>query len=134
MGGSPEEPGACAPTARILVVDDDAGYREAMIKTLARAGFETAGAADGLEAIRHLEVAAWDLVLTDLLMPRLGGLPLLREIRRAHPGIPVVIVTAYGEWRSYAEGMELGAVEYLNKPGKRDVLVTAIRRALGTNA
>jgi DNA-binding NtrC family response regulator len=111
-------------------VDDDAAHREALTKTLTRAGFEAAGAADGQEAIRHLKVASWDLVLTDLLMPRLGGLPLLREIRRNHPRIPVVIVTAYGEWRSYVEAMELGAVEYLNKPVKRDLLVATIRRPL----
>ncbi len=117
--------------SRILVVDDDTAHRQALIKTLTRAGFHAAGAVDGEEAIRHLDVGTWHLVLTDLLMPRLGGLPLLREIRRAHPGLPVIIVTAYGEWKSYAEAMELGAVEYLNKPVKRDVLVTTIRRALG---
>ncbi len=134
MSRASDGPGKAACPRRVLVVDDDAAHREALIKTLARAGLEAAGAADGEEATRHLEVATWNLVIADLLIPRLGGLSLLREIRRAHPGLPVIIVTAHGEWKSYAEAVELGAVEYLNKPVKREIQVATIRRALGEPA
>jgi DNA-binding NtrC family response regulator len=83
-----------ARRARILVVDDDPGFREAMLYILQHRGFSAEGAEDGIQALARLERGHFDVVITDLQMPRLDGLGLLHEIRWMESPPPVVIQSA----------------------------------------
>ncbi len=79
-------------TTRILVVDDDLWGRQALMERLQRCGYEVGGAEDGLQALHHLQREHFDVVITDIQMPRMDGVALLREIRR-HDYAPVIVQT-----------------------------------------
>ncbi|HSD51405.1 MAG TPA: response regulator [Candidatus Methylomirabilis sp.] len=117
-------------TPTVLVVDDNAEHGQALAKTLKRAGYRVSTAGDGEEALRILVDRPFDLVLTDLRMPRMNGLDLLRNMRALNPNVPVLIITAFGEWTSYIEAMDCGCVDYLSKPVRRDDILLATRKAL----
>ena len=102
--------------ARILVVDDEEGLREFMAEALMRAGHTVHVAADGQEALEKLRSQAFDLLLTDLKMPRIDGLELLRQIRGDASGMEILVLTAYGSVETAVEAMRLGAFDYLQKP------------------
>jgi DNA-binding response OmpR family regulator len=114
----------------ILLVDDDPEHNLAMVKVLERAGYSVASAADGYEALSKLMSASFDLVITDLSMPCLSGLDLLRRIRTVDQQLGVLVVTAFGEWNSYVNAMDAGAVGYLSKPLRREDLLVAVGNAL----
>lgn len=115
---------------RILVVEDDADDRDGIRRILSREGYEVDLAMDGLDALEKAARLEYDLVLTDLLMPRLDGLRLLERLRSVKPHLPVVLVTAFGDWGSYARAIEMGAAAYLCKPFRINQLVDEIRKAL----
>ncbi|HSN15186.1 MAG TPA: response regulator, partial [Anaeromyxobacteraceae bacterium] len=79
----------------VLVVDDDASMRHLLSVILHDAGFEARAVASGEDALRELELRAYDLVLTDVRMPGMGGLALLREVQRRDPDLVVVVMSAY---------------------------------------
>ncbi len=114
----------------VLVVDDDQDHGRALAKIFERAGYRVGTAGDGQEALRILTERPFDLVITDLRMPRMNGLDLLRNIRAMSPQVPVLIVTAFGEWTTYIEAMECGCVDYLSKPVRRDDILMAARKSL----
>jgi two-component system response regulator FlrC len=101
---------------RILVADDEAGIREFIADALALDHHAVVQAADGREAARLLDERGFDLVITDLQMPRLDGLSLLRKVRAEQPEVEVVVLTAHGTVDTAVEAMKLGAFEYLQKP------------------
>jgi len=115
---------------RILVVEDDDDMRESLGRILGRAGYQVQLVRDGSEAITVLQTCACDLVLTDLLMPRMGGLELLGEIRRLGPSLPVVFLTAFGKQAAFAKAMDLGAAGFVTKPFRADSLLEVIREVL----
>ncbi len=117
-----------APT--VLVVDDNRDHGQALAKIFERAGYRVRTADDGQEAFRLLTERPFDLIVTDLRMPRMNGLDLLRNIRAMSPHVPVLIVTAFGEWTTYIEAMDCGCVDYLNKPVRREDILMAARKAL----
>jgi DNA-binding NtrC family response regulator len=117
-----------APT--VLVVDDDREHNQALAKVFERAGYCVCTACDGQEALRIAMERSFDLVITDLCMPRVNGLQLLRSVRALNPESAVVLITAFGEWSSYVEAMNCGCVDYLNKPVRRDDLLLTARKAL----
>ncbi len=117
-----------APT--VLVVDDNRDHSQALAKIFERAGYRVRTADDGQEAFRLLTERPFDLIVTDLRMPRMNGLDLLRNIRAMSPLVPVLIVTAFGEWTTYIEAMDCGCVDYLNKPVRREDILMAARKAL----
>ena len=117
-------------TATVLVVDDNAEHGQALAKIFERAGYRVSTAGDGEEALRVLVEQPFDLILTDLRMPRMNGLDLLRNIRALNSDVPVLIITAFGEWTSYIEAMDCGCVDYLSKPVRRDDILLAARKAL----
>ena len=114
----------------ILLVDDDSDYAQALAKTLGRAGYRVSTAGDCRGALTILRDQSFDLIITDLHMPLNSGLDLLRSIRAISPEVPVVVITAFGEWTTYLQAMNSGAVDYLNKPVRRQDILMTIGKAL----
>ncbi|HZI12056.1 MAG TPA: sigma-54 dependent transcriptional regulator [Myxococcus sp.] len=102
--------------ARILVVDDEEGVRSFLAEALEVEGHAVTTAADGDEAARLLARQGVDLLLTDLKMPGLDGLSLLRKVREEQPDVEVIVLTAVGSVESAVAAMKAGAFEYLSKP------------------
>ena len=115
---------------RILVVDDDEGIRNSLAAFLGRAGFEIQLARDGQEALERLERWPADLLVLDVLMPRLDGRELLRRLRQADNWTPVILLTRVGEASERAMALEEGADDYLNKPFEAHELAARIRAVL----
>jgi two-component system NtrC family response regulator len=117
-------------TPRILVVDDDESLRRVTQVQLEQAGFSTQTAADGNEALAALQKTPAQLVITDLKMPGMSGLELLRRIRADYPEVVVVVITAYGTVESAVEAMRAGAYDYITKPVHAEELELVSKRAL----
>ena len=94
---------------RILVVDDDESLRRVLQVQLEDLGYDVATAADGDSALRSLELSVRELVISDLKMPGMSGIDLLKKVRAAYPETIVVVVTAFGTVESAVEAMKLGA-------------------------
>ncbi len=103
-------------TITLLIVDDERDVREPLAKYLGSVGFNVVTACDGEEALRVLPKNDVSVVLTDVRMPRMSGIELLKEIRRSHPEIDVFVFTAYGTVESAVEAIRAGAVDYVIKP------------------
>lgn len=117
-------------SARVLVVDDEESLRRVMQVYLQRQGYSTEVAASGEEALRLLEIADCQLVLTDLRMPGMSGIELLRAIKTQYPEIAVIILTAFGSIENAVEAMQAGAYHYVTKPVQFPELSLVIDRAL----
>jgi DNA-binding NtrC family response regulator len=117
-------------TEKILVVDDDASFRRVVDYTLKEEGYETTLAANGEEALNLFSETEYSLVLTDVLMPQLGGLELLRRTQAIAPEIPVVVVTAHAAVEDAVHAMREGAFDYIEKPVNRDQLKFVVQKAL----
>ena len=115
--------------ARILLVEDDASIREITTIGLRNAGFEVDTAADGQEGLDRFRSAAYDLVLLDVMLPRLDGLEVARAIRRVST-VPVVMLTARADTIDVVVGLEAGADDYVRKPFEVPELVARVRAAI----
>jgi DNA-binding NtrC family response regulator len=115
---------------KILVVDDEINICRSVEKILSRAGIRVRSALNGEEALRLLAAEAFDAVLTDLKMSRLGGMEVLRRAKELNPGLPVIVMTGYASVSSAVEVMKLGAVDYLPKPFTPDEVRAVVRQAL----
>ena len=116
---------------RVLVVDDEASIRDLLAKTLALAEYDVDAAPDGRAAIARLRAQTYDLLITDLKMPGMDGLTLIREARRLAPTLPVVIITAYSTEASAIEAINLGVHGYLTKPFRIAKILGTAAKALG---
>jgi excisionase family DNA binding protein len=116
---------------RILVADDEESIRELLASTLALADYEVQTVADGQAALDRLRAEPFDLLITDLRMPRLDGLGMLRQARRLHPRLAVVIITGYPSETSAIEAVNLGVSGYLTKPFKIAKVLAVAAHALG---
>jgi two-component system response regulator HydG len=121
-------------TQAILVVDDDESNRVTLQRLLGREGFQVVDVASGREAMEVLRAERVDLVLTDLKMPGMSGIDLLRAVRTVDPDIEVVVMTAYGTVETAVEAMKEGAYDFVAKPLRRLELVTCVRKALEKRA
>lgn len=122
--------------SRVLVVDDEAIVREVLARYLVRAGFDVTTAGDGREALERYADDAPDLVLLDLMMPKVDGFTVFDAIR-THSETPVIMLTARGEETDRVVGLEMGADDYMAKPfSPREVLarVQAVLRRSGNGA
>ncbi len=116
--------------ATILVVDDDLSVRQFLTIMLERAGYQVKAARSGPEAFRLLDRHALDLVITDLKMPDVDGMDVLRRVKEVSPHTGVIMITAYGSTDSAVEAMKQGAYDYIIKPFKIDELRLIVDKAL----
>ncbi len=116
--------------ALILVVDDEPGIREMLRAALARDGHRVTTASSGEEALVRLRDEGCDLLLTDLAMPGMDGVELLRRVQEIAPDVPSIVITAYGSKETAIEAMRHGAVNYLEKPFDIEEMRLHVRRAL----
>ena len=112
---------------RILVIEDEPRILDFVSRGLEAEGFSVLGARDGQEGLRAAQAVRCDLVILDLLLPRLGGLSVLRALEAKHPDLPVVIVSARADLTTKLNGFGLGARDYLTKPFSFDELLARIR-------
>ncbi|MGE3153942.1 MAG: sigma-54-dependent transcriptional regulator [Nitrospiraceae bacterium] len=115
---------------KILVVDDEPSLRDVLGIMLKKAGYTTTLAADGEEAVSQLNKEIYDLVITDLKMPGVGGMEVLKAVKSASPDTVVLVITAFGSPDTAVEAMKLGAYDYLTKPFQVDEVQLIIRNAL----
>ncbi len=114
--------------AAILVVDDDALSLAALTDLLSRAGYEPLGVSSGAKALDAFQAGRFEAIITDLRMPRMSGLELLRQVRARDPEVPVVLVTAYGSVQTAVEAMKEGASDYVTKPFSSQEILSALSR------
>ncbi|WP_309043038.1 sigma-54-dependent transcriptional regulator [Marinobacter sediminicola] len=117
--------------AQILIVEDDRDLREALVTTLELAKFRVREASNAHEALARLAEAPVDMVVSDVNMPGLSGHELLGEVQRLYPGLPMMLITAYGQISHAVSAMQSGAVDYLVKPFEPKVLVDAVTKVVG---
>jgi excisionase family DNA binding protein len=122
---------AAGARPRILVVDDEAVIRDLLSKTLALAEYDVDLAPDGRHALERLRIIPYDLVITDLKMPGIDGLTVIREARRLKADIPVIIITGFSSEASAIEAVNLGVSGYLTKPFRVPRVLAAAAKALG---
>jgi two-component system, NtrC family, response regulator HydG len=120
---------AASPRARVVVADDEASARSGLAMLLRDEGFEVAVAEDGAKALVLVQESAPDVLVTDLRMPGLDGIELLRRAREVQPEIIVVLMTAFAEVETAVRAMKEGAEQYLTKPLQIDELVLVLHRA-----
>jgi len=118
------------PRPNILLVDDEHDITANLAAFLERSGFNTRTASDGLAALEQVDLATPDLIVLDVLMPRLDGRETLRRLRQAGNWTPVILLTQVGEAFERAMALEEGADDYLNKPFDPHELVARIRAVL----
>ena len=119
---------------RILVVDDEAVIREGMRRILDGGEFEVETFANGYLAIEKLQEEAFDLLITDLKMPGMGGMEVLKSIKILQPEMPVIIITGYSSVDTAIEAMKNGAFDYIAKPFTPDEINEKVRKALEQKA
>jgi two-component system response regulator PilR (NtrC family) len=126
------EPGAAAapPAPRILVVDDEPSMRELLSIVLAREGYQVVAAENGRQALRVLERQPIDLLISDIKMPDMSGVDLLRAAREADHDVAGIMITAFASTDTAVEALRLGASDYLTKPFDVDELKIVVRNAI----
>jgi two-component system, NtrC family, response regulator len=117
-------------TARILFIDDDAAGREVALFNLRKAGYAVTAAADGAAGLDVFAGEPFDLVITDLKMPGLSGMEVLRAVRARAPEVPVLVITAFGNIETAVDAMKEGAYDFIGKPFHRDQLLLSVGKAL----
>lgn len=120
-------------TAKILTVDDSASIRLTTRVTLGNAGYTVEEAVDGLDGLNKLKAGEYDLVVTDLNMPNMDGLTMIRSLRQlpAYMGTPVVFLTTESDGELKQQAKSAGATGWLTKPFEPDTLVKIVRKVLG---
>ena len=122
--------------ARILLIEDDPSIREVTAIGLGAAGFEVTTAADGVDGLARFRADPYDLILLDVMLPRLDGYEVARQVRKTST-VPIVMLTARGDTMDVVVGLEAGADDYVRKPFDLPELIARIRAALrraGTTA
>ncbi len=119
--------------ARILIVDDQEMMRDSLASTLAREGHEIVAASDGPGALTRLAATRFDLMISDLKMPKMTGIELLQEAKKIRPELPVVLMTAFATVSTAVEAMKLGAYDYIQKPFDGEEIKLLVDRTIEHN-
>jgi PAS domain S-box-containing protein len=114
---------------KILLVDDEAGIRKVLGITLADAGYEVHTAGDGNTGFDLVKKLAPDIVLTDIRMPGMDGIALLKAVKQMFPDIEVIMITGHGDLKLAIESLKMDAVDFITKPINNDILEIALKRA-----
>ena len=117
---------------QVLIVDDEPNLRKILAAQLSRDGYDVMTAEDGEQGLGFLREHHIDLVITDLKMPKVDGMTLLREALRESPDLPIVMITAHGTVDTAVEALKLGAFDYLTKPFDKDEVRQIVAKALKT--
>jgi DNA-binding NtrC family response regulator len=120
--------------ARILIADDEQNIRKVLSATLEKEGYQVQTARDGEEAIAILSKGNIQVVVTDLKMPKADGLEVLRYVQRNNPGIPVIVITAFGTVDNAVAALKTGAFDYISKPFEKSDLIRTIAKAVKTES
>ncbi len=129
------QPGSGAPAARkILVVDDDDTVREALKDFLEFHDFEVTAVDGGAQALERVAADDFDLVISDLVMPRMDGIALIKAIREAGKDVPLLVMTGFASIEYAVESMKAGATDFITKPLKFDHVMLIVNRVLETSA
>lgn len=116
--------------AEVLVVDDDIQSLESTSRILELVGYQVTRASDGEKALELCRTSSFDVVISDVRMPRMDGIEFLRALTVLRRGLPMILMTAYGQVDEAVTAMKLGAVDFLSKPFKRQALIDAVTQAL----
>src|SRR5438270_1596988 len=116
--------------AKILIADDKQGLRDVLVEALAGSGHEVESVEDGSRALSRISEKAYDLVVTDLKMPGMDGIELLRAVRERAPSTGVILMTAHGSVDTAVEAMRLGALDYVEKPFPLGAMEAKVEKAL----
>lgn len=117
-------------TRRILIVDDDPSMRLALSETLESCGYDVESADNGSEALQKFQAQSFEIVVTDMRMPHLGGMDVLKGVKKISPQTPVILITAYGTVSTAVEAMKEGASEFIMKPFSLDDLQGVVKNVL----
>ncbi|MBW1690665.1 MAG: response regulator [Deltaproteobacteria bacterium] len=117
-------------TKHALVIDDEQIVLDSVSRILTEDAYEVDTSLSGREGLAKALEGKYEIVLTDIRMPDIGGMRVLRDVKRAKPSLPVVIITGYATVRSAVQAMKLGAADYLEKPFTPDQLLKAVRSAM----
>jgi two-component system sensor histidine kinase/response regulator len=116
--------------ARLLIVDDEVPQMEALCNTLRTEGYQTTGYSSPQRAVETLQAGQFDLVLTDLMMPEMDGIELLNAVRQIDSTLAGVVMTGHGTIDTAVKAMQIGALDYVVKPFRLNVILTVLARAL----
>ena len=114
---------------KVLIVDDEHDFRETLVKRLEKRKFFVQGVENGISALELIEHQPFDVVVLDVMMPKMDGIETLREIKKNKPLIEVIMLTGHASLESGIEGMKLGAFDYIMKPTGIEDLVKKIYQA-----
>ncbi|TET09565.1 response regulator [Candidatus Aerophobetes bacterium] len=117
--------------AKILVVDDDLGIRELLSGILSQEGHIVEVVQDGKEALLKVRKESFDLVLSNLRMPRMNGIQLLEELQKIAPHIRVIVIAGAGDLETVTKMRKLGAYDYIGKPFCLNSILHKVKKALG---
>ena len=119
--------------AHVLIVDDEMNIRRVLAAMLKRDGYEVTTAADGEQALAVLQKTPVHVVVTDLVMPKVGGMELLKKVSADYPDVPVILITAHGSVDSAVAALKAGAFDYVTKPFEQEELRKVIAKAARAN-
>ena len=119
---------ASTPLARLVIVDDEAGQMKALCNTLEHEGYSTTGFTSANQALAELREQEVDLVLTDLMMPEMNGIALLRAALEINPNLVGIVMTGHGTIDTAVEAMKVGALDYILKPFKLSAILPVLAR------
>ena len=117
-------------SARILIVDDEEIVIRSCLRILSNGDYEVEAAQDGWEALRKIDENDYDVIILDIMMPKIDGMEVLQRVKETHPDVDVIMVTGHSQIETAVRSMKLGAFDYLPKPFDPDELELIVERAL----